>query len=168
MSLARRTPDCAGLLLCVDGWVTFGPIQLVYANGRRGLWRREVQRRGIARLRHRCSKRHLPDPIPGPAVAGPLAAVLSMPSPTGCRSGSSIFTSTSATSRTSSTGYRARHPRSVPNTWFADGQVSGDIVRAAVTIKFGPPLAFRGSAPLARDTCRLNSRWRASGALLGF
>ncbi len=28
---------------------------------------------------------------------------------------------------------------SVPNTWFADGQVSGDIVRAAVTVRLGPP-----------------------------
>jgi outer membrane immunogenic protein len=28
---------------------------------------------------------------------------------------------------------------SVPNTWFADGQVSGDIVRAAVTVKLGSP-----------------------------
>jgi outer membrane immunogenic protein len=28
---------------------------------------------------------------------------------------------------------------SVPNTWSANGQVSGDIVRAAVTVKLGPP-----------------------------
>jgi outer membrane immunogenic protein len=28
---------------------------------------------------------------------------------------------------------------SVPNTWFADGQVSGDIVRAAVIVRLGPP-----------------------------
>jgi outer membrane immunogenic protein len=28
---------------------------------------------------------------------------------------------------------------SVPDTWFADGQVSGDIVRAALTLKVGPP-----------------------------
>jgi outer membrane immunogenic protein len=28
---------------------------------------------------------------------------------------------------------------SVPNTWFANGQVSGDIVRAAVNVRLGPP-----------------------------
>jgi outer membrane immunogenic protein len=28
---------------------------------------------------------------------------------------------------------------SVPDTWFADGRVSGDIVRAALTLKVGPP-----------------------------
>ena len=64
------------------------------------------------------SKRHSPAPIPRPAPVGPLAAVSSMPSPTGFRSGSSIFTSISAASTYDRhSGVGRCTSTSVPNTW---------------------------------------------------